>query len=154
MQCFMGRQSVCQFPFIMYCHSSNEGNGLVGWKLVIYVDLINSIHAWSKNGPHDRNADRGSLGGWGLGRESSLQGEHAESGLGLKPQELSSVSTMIRPESGVDSCPQHHHRWGLSWASGCDFNLRRDSTPDTRSGVLLGGQGSLDVDSQSRDQEE
>ena len=88
----------------------------LGWKLVIYADLINSIHAWSKNGPHDRNADRGSLGGWGLGRESSLHGEHAESGLGLKPQELSSVSTMIRPESGVDSCPQHHHRWGLSWA--------------------------------------
>ena len=50
MQCFMGRQRVCQFPFITYHHSSNEGNGLVGWKLVIYVDLINSIHAWSKNG--------------------------------------------------------------------------------------------------------
>lgn len=103
----------------------------LGRKLVIYMDLINPIHAWSKNGPQDRNADRGSLGGWGLSRESSLHGEHAESGLGLKPQEFSSVITMICPESGVDLCPQQHHRWGLSWTSGCDFNLRRDSTPDT-----------------------
>lgn len=131
MQCFMGRQRVCQFPFIRYRHSSNEGNGLARVETGHLCDLINSIHAWSKNGPQDRNADRGSLGSWGLSRESSLHGEHAESGLGLKPQEFSSVITMICPESGVVSCPQQHHRWGLSWTSGCDFNLRRDSTPDT-----------------------
>lgn len=32
------------------------------WILVIYVDLINFIMSWSKNGPQDRNADEGSLG--------------------------------------------------------------------------------------------
>ena len=111
----MGRQHVCQFPFIMYHHSSkiqqHEGNGLAGGKLVVYVDLINSIHTWSKNAPQDRNADGGSLGGWGLTRESSLHGEHAGSGLGLKPQEFSGVITMICPVSGVDSCLPHDQRW-------------------------------------------
>ena len=106
------------------------------WELVIYADLINSIHAWSKNGPQDRNAAGGSLGGWGLSRRSSLHGEHAGgrasgSGLQLKPQEFSGVSTMICPVSGADPCLQHNHRWGLSCTSGCDFNLRRGSTPDT-----------------------
>ena len=82
----------------------------LGGKLVICVDLIYSIHTWSKNGLQDRNADGGSLGGWGLTRESSLHGEHAGSGLGLKPQEFSGVITMICPVSGVDSCLPHDHR--------------------------------------------
>ena len=35
-----------------------------------------------------------------------------------------------RPVLGVNPHLQHDHWWGLSWTSGCDFNLRRDSAPE------------------------
>lgn len=51
---------------------------LVWVEAVICVDLIDSTHAQSKNGPQDTNAAGGSLGSWGLVRGSFLHGERGE----------------------------------------------------------------------------
>ena len=80
-QCFLGRQHVYQFSFIIHCVIQEILNCVwwkwcwFGWKLTIYAHQINSIRAWSKNGPQDRSATGGSLGGWGLTRGSFFHGE-------------------------------------------------------------------------------
>ena len=71
---------------------------LVWVEAVICVDLIDSTHAQSKNGPQDTNAAGGSLGSWGLIPGSFLHGERGGGSSRVwpwtKPQNCSGVITM------------------------------------------------------------
>ena len=70
---------------------------LVWVEMVICVDIFDSTHAQSKNGPQDRNAAGGSLGIWGLTRRSFLHGERVEGSSRVWPGTKTSV--MLLDES-------------------------------------------------------